>query len=264
MQIRVMTSNIWGDYFGNPVYPRDEWLYDTYKKYSPDIIGFQEVTSSWYNSILFKGLSNKYMLVGSEMYNHHNFTPIAFLKDRFEILEFGWEEIKDAQDKDFDKSKSITYVVLSEKESKKIFGICNAHFWWKVGEEHDKLREKNALQLFECMKKIKQKYDCPVFALGDMNCKKSSSAFNVYREKNISLLFDLCKEKEDISSYHKDPQKGEDGLYHGEKTLDSSENSLDHIIGLEGEFSVKSYVVVTDQKALDATDHSPVYSDIIM
>ena len=39
-----MTSNVWGNYFGNEVEVRDVQLLGVMKKYAPDVIGMQEVT----------------------------------------------------------------------------------------------------------------------------------------------------------------------------------------------------------------------------
>lgn len=41
MKLRLMTSNIWGDYFGNPVEGRAEQLAAVYLHHKPDIIGLQ-------------------------------------------------------------------------------------------------------------------------------------------------------------------------------------------------------------------------------
>ena len=45
-----MTSNIWGDYFNNPVEDREKLLFDVFDRYKPDILGLQEVNKSWYKS----------------------------------------------------------------------------------------------------------------------------------------------------------------------------------------------------------------------
>ena len=37
--MRIMTSNIWGDYFGNPVDERLDQVLTIYRKYAPDILG---------------------------------------------------------------------------------------------------------------------------------------------------------------------------------------------------------------------------------
>ena len=44
-------------------------------------------------------------------------------------------------------------------------------------------------------------------------------------------------------------------------TSDTWEKSIDHI-GAENRTAAERYIVVTDQDALDATDHSPVFADI--
>ena len=53
MTIRLMTSNVWGNYFGNEVEVRDVQLLGVMKKYAPDVIGMQEVTAAWQASELF-------------------------------------------------------------------------------------------------------------------------------------------------------------------------------------------------------------------
>ena len=70
--MRIMTSNIWGDYFGNEVSSRENQLSDVFEKYDADVIGMQEVTDSWYKSSIFKKLSEKYMLIGTELFNNTN------------------------------------------------------------------------------------------------------------------------------------------------------------------------------------------------
>lgn len=54
--IRLMTSNIWGDYFGNEVAVREDQLFEVYQKYACDVIGIQEVTPSWHSSALMTNM----------------------------------------------------------------------------------------------------------------------------------------------------------------------------------------------------------------
>ena len=79
--MRIMTTNIWGDYFSNPVSAREEDIFHIYKNYTPDIIGFQEITSRWYNSNLFKWLSDEYFFIGTEIFNSNNYVSIAVKKN---------------------------------------------------------------------------------------------------------------------------------------------------------------------------------------
>ena len=255
--VKIMTSNIWGDYFGNPVHPRADQLCNIYKKYAPDIIGFQEVTANWYASALFDELRKDYAFAGTEIADNTNFVPLAY-KKHFKLLAKGFEYHEDTPD----PTKGITWVVLEDSERCVRFAASNTHFWWVPGTEHDLIRVKNADQLVSLMNHLHEKYGCPVFAFGDMNCTVDAEVFTVYKNNGIMHLYDIAEIKDDISSHHGDPQKGDDGLYHGSKTSDKHDRSIDHIIGLGDGFTVAEYRIITDQDALDATDHSPVVADI--
>ncbi len=296
--MRIMTSNIWGDYFDNEVQIREEQLFNVYKKYDPDIIGFQEVTSGWYESSLFTRLSENYKLIGTELFDKCNFVPIA-VKKSFRLIAKGFEYFENTPD----ESKAITWAVMDDGQNR--FAVCNTHFWWMRGSEseadrkllepvigqmiywnqdkHDDLRAQNAAQLTQLMKFLQEKYACPVFAFGDMNSTITESVFDVYKANGIQKLFEVAKQRDRICTTHGNPVRGSDGVFHGVKSTDAYINSfrqvlglperkdqegyytsIDHMIGLGEGFKVMQYRVVEDQEALDATDHSPVYADIFL
>lgn len=256
--MRIMTSNIWGDYFGNPVSEREAALFAVFQRYQPDILGLQEVTEGWYKSQLLERLSEDYQMVGTELYSNDNYVPLMYKKEKFTLLAKGYERLFDTPA----VTKSITYAILECKADAKRYAVCNVHFWWMQGTQHDEIRRKNALQLSGLMRLLKEKFACDVIAFGDMNTTISSDVFKIYVEHGIRQLYQCAKEKDSISSHHGDPVRGEDGWYHGQKTLEDSSHSIDHIIALGESFRVLQYKVVEDQDALDATDHSPVYVDI--
>lgn len=291
MFMKIMTSNIWGDYFCNPTTVRDKKLYSVYKKYAPDIIGFQEVTEGWYKSDLFKDLSLEYYFVGTEIINSTNFVPIA-VKKNISLLAKGFEYFENTPD----ESKAVTWAVL--RSHRLVFAVCNVHFWWMRGTEpaetkrakgvldltpkdHCQIRADNAIQLSKLMQNISKRFACPVFAFGDMNSTVTESVFHIYRKNGIKHLFDLAEQKDITCSMHGNPLLGNDGQFHGAQATEEYVSSLrenlclpklddnagyltsiDHIVALGDGFKVSGYRVVTDQSALDATDHSPVYADI--
>lgn len=258
--MRIMTSNIWGDYFGNPVSVREEGLYEVFAKYSPDILGFQEVTRGWYNGKMFSKLAAEYDFVGTEIFGSTNYVPFAYKREAgFVLRAKGYEMLENTPD----ISKAITWAYFERKEAdKKSFAVCNTHFWWKTGKEHDLIRERNAKQLSALMKNLAEKYSCPVFAFGDMNCTVESSVFDIYSANGFFKLHSRALEKSDKSSHHGDPKLGGDGKYHGKTTENDFKHSIDHIIGYGENIRVACYEIVEEQNALDSTDHSPVYADI--
>lgn len=275
--MRIMTSNIWADTVGNEAAVRDELLVKVYEKYTPDVIGFQEVSPGWYESCLFEKLSREYTIVGAQYLGINNYVPIA-LKKKYSVIALGFEYLEQTPS----QSKSICWVVAESDGSK--FALCNVHFWNMKGtekeelkkklenrfgkvayftkEEHDHLRVQNAEQTVSIMNRLHQKYQCPVFLTGDMNTNRSAEIFRVYEENYIENLFDLAVEKDMVCSYHGYPIRGTDNRFHGNKTTKDYTASIDHILGMGLQGAVKKYCIVEDQDALDATDHSPVFAEI--
>jgi len=289
--MRIMTSNIWGDYFKNPPRGRDDNLFSVFEKYVPDVLGFQEVTKSWYESSLFENLSRDYYFVGTEIIGSSNFVPLA-IKKNATLISKGFEYLEGTPD----KSKAITWAVV--EQNGKIFALCNTHFWWMRGTEpeptkrnagvldltlddHCRLRANNAKQLFSLMKHIQDRYSCPVFAFGDMNATIEEEVFQIYRQNGVKMLYDIAKNRDNGCTMHGDPIRQDDGSYHGvratddylqhfrtllclpERSVDTAHHtSIDHIVGFGEDFWVSEYRIIEDQQALDATDHSPVYADV--
>ncbi len=290
--MRIMTSNIWGDYFGNSPIGRDRQLLDVYEKYAPDVIGMQEATWAWYGCALMPELEGKYHIIGRDVSGEaNNFVPMAISK-QFTLIDKGYERLEDTPD----ISKAITWCV-AERDGRTV-AFCNTHFWWMKGNEdvvlrrncgvedfslddHNGLRQKNANQMARLMKRIFEKYSCPVFAFGDMNSTIEEGVFSEYAENGINKLFDLAEERDETCSIHGDPKRDENGVYRGvvankeyikwfrnrlflreDESLPDYFTSIDHIVSLGDGFTVKQYRIVEDQGALDATDHSPVYADV--
>lgn len=257
--IRVMTSNIWGDYFGNEVQIREDQLLEVYRKYAADVIGMQEVTPSWHQSTLMSNMKAAgYLLLNDAPVGVNNYNAMLVREARFTVRKSGFEQLTHTED----ASKNIQWAVLIDKESEKRIVVCNAHFEYRQGPQYDEAREFNAEQVAWRMRFLKERYDCvAAFGFGDMNANTASSVFPVFEKRGILPLAPQAPTLPSFSSYHGYPVRGEDGRYHGKPTENSYKWSLDHIVGM-GEYHVTDYRFVTDQPALDATDHSPVFVDL--
>jgi len=257
MKIRIMTSNIWGDYFGNPVLPRTPLLATVFDRYDSDILGLQEVTANWRKSSLFTELQKKYTLAPAETDDRHNFVPIFYRTGRFELLESGFHLYHE----ELDRSKGWHYEVLKEKESGTVFAVFNTHFWWK-SELHDEvIRRYNAMEMTFAMKRIEKTFQCPVFFTGDLNCRVDSSTWKYLYKNGWRTSFDCTDDHSACSSNHYDPIIHPDGTCTGKTTNEPKEFSIDHI-GIPDGIKVLRQYAVTDREALDASDHSPIYADV--
>ena len=253
--MRIMTINVWGDYYENPVELREDGIYNTIMEYSPDVFGLQEMTPSWHNCRFFEEIKKEYECVEICDYCH---VPLYYKKSKFELTECGWERFRDTPDDD----KSVTWAVITERETGKKYGFCNTHFWWKIGEEHDKIRVENAEQILTIMKNIKAKYGVPVFAFGDFNSVVDSDAFRYLEENNVYTSLKLTDDYSEIKTVRGYPVLGEDGKFHGLPVEKGAYDSLDHIITFKGEVNIIKQDVVINDEILGSTDHSPVYIDV--
>ena len=258
MFIRIMASNIWGDYFGNPVEVREEQLGKIYDKYDPDILAMQEATPSWTNSKLYAKMKEKYTFVTSPEAPDNNYVPVVYRTGMFEELETGFVKFPDTPD----KSKGATWAVLRHLPTNKLVTVFGTHFWWqKPGiPEHDGLRVSNARLVTICADELCAKYDTPTVVLGDLNSFLAAPAITYLKNTGWKMVRDHAKYTSAVCTHHGDPQRGEDGMYHGKTTPLTFEHSIDHI-AVRGGLMPERFVVIEDQDALDATDHSPIYAD---
>lgn len=134
--------------------------------------------------------------------------------------------------------------------------------WPKDGEEHDRIRDKNAVKLLNRMTDIKNKYGCPVFSFGDFNCTIESTALKLLEENNIYTSFKLTENHSPIATYHGYPTRGEDGKFYGKPTTTDYTKSIDHFVTFKGDVVITKQEVVVYPEILGATDHSPIYVDI--
>lgn len=260
--MRIMTFNIWGDYFQNPVSQRDEKAAGVIRSYAPDIVGFQEVTRGWYAGRLFPQLLKEgYDLAGTELCGnrYNNYVPLAYKRDKFCLRAKGYEMLDDTPD----ESKAVTWAYLEAKSGERL-AVCNTHFWWKSGPEHDLIREKNALQLANLMRYLSEKHRCPVFAFGDMNCCPDSAAFGKYAENGITPLRQIAETASPVGSLHTNPVLCEDGLFRGAPNGADASKSIDHIVVRGEGVKVSSYLLVEDPVVFEISDHYPVYADFTL
>lgn len=256
--LRIMSFNIWGDYFGNPVEEREAGIGEVIEKYSPDILGMQEATPAWNRSGLYKSLEAEYGFVDVSAYVGNNFDTLIYKKDKLDLIDSGYVKYFDTPD----SSKAAAWGVFEEKLSKKRLAVFCTHFWWRYfgDPEHDLIRVSNAALLTAKAFELVEKYKLPVVGLGDLNSDYSMPTLTYLRAAEWSLAQREAVESSNVGSHHGDPVRGEDGKYHGEKTAKDYTKSIDHIF-FRGDIKPQKFDVVEDQFALDASDHSPIYCD---
>ncbi len=263
MHIRLYTQNIWGNFPASErIANRNGLIVSLVRRYGPDVCHFQECNPSTSRAAacdIAALLADTYAEASAENAGC-NFTPVFYKKDRFEEIESGfvpYEGLNDIQ------SKSVTWAVLREKASGALLATASTHFWWKHDGEADSLaRIANAQKLKEICDMITKKYGIPVVTSGDLNCGPcSAQGMDGYNELVRLGLRDaryLAEKTTDMHTHHEYPVLKEVGDYvNGKMPV----RTLDHVFVAGVPVAVQAFSVVTEQIALDSSDHCPLITD---
>lgn len=272
--LRFLTFNIWGDYFNNPVAEREKGVEATILNSRADVVALQEVTPNWYKSQMFLNLAKagyevvrgdeaaalrRAAFTGNPTKEHINHEPLLYRKDRLKMLESGTEFFHLT----LQTSKSVTWLVLEDKETGRRFAAFGTHFWWQHnGMESNAIRELNARHILWILADIRRKWgaDLPAILGGDLNSHVTSTDHAMLRSGGFVNAASHAEIRSTHCSHHGNPVRGEDGKWRGSLQAperDKAKYSIDHIYYTNGIRALR-HEIVTDQIALDVSDHSPV------
>ena len=261
--LKIMSHNVWG-MFGAGIVKRvdnrRELMWDIYSTYTPDIIGTQEFSEAIRDSGLVKDLNILYEeLDVSEcvaeygMLNH--FTPIFYRRNTLEAIDCGFV-LYDRKYNNYD-SKGVTWGIFRHSLSGLIFSVANTHFWYRNGEEHDQARVENAKAVLELAKKLPK----PFFLMGDLNCKIDSGAYKELIQNGLSDAQLTAPETNLGKAHHPYPDYDYDKqiFFGAPLPVGDYTKSIDHIlVDFNHTAGVKRFMILTEQKALDTSDHCPI------
>ena len=155
-------------------------------------------------------------------------------------------------------SKGICWAVFKHIATGKIFTVCNTHYWWQCGPEHDAARVENSKEVL----KLKAELPAPFFIMGDFNCRASSEAFGTLLEGGLVDAQNAAQDTCDLCSHLAypgyDEEKGE--FFPAEYPGRPYECAIDHVlVDAEHADDVLKFEVMIDDDSLKTSDHCPVY-----
>lgn len=254
-------QNIWGNFsheqtVGNRKYLINEMI----REQDPDICCFQECnpkTMRKGDNGIGELLADSYTEICSDKADI-NFTPVFIRKSKFDVICEGYFQYDGLNDIG---SKSATYAVLKRNDGGKAFAVVSTHFWWDHGEKSDRQREENACELKRLANKLTSEYGVPVIISGDFNSgREPQSQGPAGYNKMIGLGFidaRMCSKRttDKFTCRSKYPERTADDRYINGC---QPEYSIDHIFLYGDRVNADSFDVVTEQKALDSSDHCPL------
>lgn len=256
--IRIMSHNIWC----GEVHNRDLHLAEIYFRHAPDVLALQEMTQNLYDSRLLSLLEEKYELLKPDTQGLLDNTPLLVKRGVFDVVKCGWH-IYDGLNNH--KSKSLAWALLRKTDDGSEIGVISTHYWWQAGPESDLARVYDAKQLTAYAHFMQVEYGVPVVAMGDLNMRIGAPGYIEMTSTGAMDMRMAAVEYASRSNTHHpyavyNPESGE--YENGPMPKGSHLNAIDHmfVYGHE-QLDVRVFNVVTEQEALDVSDHCPIYVD---
>lgn len=259
--IKLYNQNIWGNMpEEHSVSNRNGLVRDMLMEEMPDFCAFQECnpqTSRAGDTAMDKLIADSYAEASNENAGR-NFTPVFYKKDSWTEIDSGFTPYDGLNDVN---SKSLTWAVLERKSDKKRVCVVSTHFWFKALSEEDfKQRLDNVRQLKGVCDEVIAKYNVPVIISGDFNNGvKAPQGDEPYKFMIASGFSDVRHSaKETTNSYtcrNEYPKKNEEGIY---IAGDAPTYILDYIFTYGTHLAAEKFDVITTERALISSDHSPV------
>ena len=256
--IRIMSHNIWC----GEVHNRDLHLAEIYFRHAPDVLALQEMTQNLYDSRLLSLLEEKYELLKPDTQGLLDNTPLLVRRGVFDVVKCGWH-IYDGLNNH--KSKSLAWALLRKTDDGSEIGVISTHYWWQAGPESDLARVYDAKQLTAYAHFMQVEYGVPVVAMGDLNMRIGAPGYIEMTSTSAMDMRMAAVEYASRSNTHHpyavyNPESGE--YENGPMPKGSHLNAIDHmfVYGHE-QLDVRVFNVVTEQEALDVSDHCPIYVD---
>ena len=267
--IRVMSFNILADDWNDKpaVGPRVDHVINTIHRYMPDVVGLQECDDQWYAALLARD-DFKYKLVNvtesgtivKVSGSYTNYVTIAYNPETVELIEFEQWKLPTGSNKSV---RNVTTGVFNIIQTGERFIYMSTHF-----NTTDWQTNRNGTELAEYIKTWEDKYPTyPILVCGDFNANEGTTPITNFvngsgflETKETALTKGLiCRTYHKGNGFDSSVTRARDSFSPDHvKTTES----IDHIFSST---SVETlwYDTVVDDDALNASDHLPIYCDVI-
>lgn len=245
--ICIMSSNVrtWSptDIAKKSWFYRADLLVKNIENAKPDILCFQEVTKMHYSYLTdcLKGYDNVIEYRDNSSFSEG--CPVFYNTSRFELRDKGsfWlSETPEVMSKDWNSAcyRICSYVILTDKESKKDLVVFNTH----LDHISDEARINGIAVVLD---KIKQFGGLPSIITGDFNAEEDSETYKSATESFLDAKYQL-----------ENPMQG--ATYQGFGKALERENIDYFMISKEG-IKVEDYkIVTTTYDGVYTSDHFPI------
>lgn len=259
ISLRAMTFNIRLDLAsdGANAWPqRKQMVAELIRYEAADIVGLQEVLLHQKHALESELPAYEFIGVArDDGLQKGEFSPLAFNRTRFEVLESGtfWlSPTPDVPAKAWDAAypRIATWAVLRDRRSGQSISVLNTHFD-HVGKE---ARVRSAEQIAAWVSSRKADRDV-VVVMGDFNAPLESEPHAILANEGASGL-------RDSRSISKAPPYGPEGTFTAFRIDNASSEIIDHIF-VSDAFAVERHATISQHwHGQLPSDHYPVVADL--
>lgn len=269
--LRIMSFNILASDWSNKpaVKGRDDKVRDVISRYKPDVVGLQEVNAEWYESL--ENNFSTYKLVNEDNNKINfkvNYSTIAYNTETVNLIRWG----QSAYMVNYNKNcRNFMWAIFELKsEPGKQFMVTSTHF-----DLTSDRRVHQAIEMSGLVRIIEGIFKIPVYCTGDFNMREDSEEYMTFMEMLSYKSAKYASEKKGlvaVTTHLGDGTGSADDYTSGYYKLGkvsyrqskiNSIKSIDHIFVPE-ETRVLYYDTIVDETALEASDHCPIYADILV
>ena len=231
----------------------------------PEVVCLQEYSPEMHEELYPKLQKAGYEITFVPGPGEENFTPVLYRKSHLTLLETAY--FPHALPYNNRGTKSFTTAVFQMKKGGKKFIVANTHLWWKSETAmagSDSARTQQVRNIIAQAEKLRLKYDCPVFFMGDLNCNLRSEALGVALEAGYKPAWEIATVRGDLRCGHHKCDKG--GFSRKQNKTDDGFGCIDHFFILDppGSVEVKTFVRDYAWFTVKLTDHYPNYADLLL
>ena len=218
--------------------------------YQPDVVGLQEVESEWHSKINSSICNNSDYKFACKYNNKGTFNMTTFIYNskKLKLLK---EYVVDL---DTNSDIRVLSVAVFERISDGYkFVVTNTHPAPPKTQAEKYMQHMN--KLYDLVKAEMRKYNMPIIMTGDFNTTEQTSYYTAFM-KNVGVKDAKYEAKTLVKDYC---------TFSGYKTKPKEGNSycIDHIF-VNDKAEVEKFDIVIDHSVEEASDHIPIYADIIL
>lgn len=259
-EFRAMTYNILAEYPSWGTYLTVEMRSEAFKAvmdiYSPDVVGIQEVSETWYKEIprMYEG---KYTFVYPNTPDGQfiNMSTIWYKNEKFDLVDSGLQYFSYRGP---NKIRLVTWAILKDKETDKKIAFFNTH--WMFFRPGDEERRSHSVENAVIINKVMADHPdvAYAFSTADYNTKLDHEFIaNFIRDAHLVNSRDLAREagtlKNDAGGCTKP----------GTDRRVTSGGPIDHIFVTDN-MQILAYETILWNGVEHVSDHSPKYADIVL